>query len=157
MVVLRTTRGPAKIRLNLTAMIDVIFLLLVYFMCNTDFKRSEECYRFDLPPRGQQADPFELPREPLIISITSAGTSYTIRIFDEPLETFEDLFAFLDEKRIRAPTGGGLYEADYPIIIEPARTTRWEHTMDAFNAAARARYTNITFAPTKLRRAIALP
>ena len=149
MVVLRTTRGPAKIGLNLTAMIDVIFLLLIYFMCNTDFKRSEERYRFDLPPRGQQADPFELPREPLIIGVTSAGAGYTIRLFDERLETFEDLYEFLNEKLITASTGRGLYEADYPIIIEPTRTTRWEHTMDAFNAAARARYTNITFAPPR--------
>ena len=42
---------------------------------------------------------------------------------------------------------GGLFEADHPIIIEPTGTTRWEHAMEAFNAAVRARYTNVTFAP----------
>ncbi len=148
MAVSRTSRGPAKIGLNLTAMIDVIFLLLIYFMCATDFKRSEELYRLDLPPRGQQTDPFKLPREPLIISVASPDPGYTIRLSggaNARLETFEDLYAFLDENRITESAAGGLYEADYPIKIEPGKTTRWEHTMDAFNAAARARYTNITF------------
>jgi hypothetical protein len=42
---------------------------------------------------------------------------------------------------------GGMFEADHPIIIEPTATTRWEHAMEAFNAAVRARYTNVTFAP----------
>ncbi len=146
MVVSRTSRGPAKIGLNLTAMIDVIFLLLIYFMCATDFKRSEELYRLDLPPRGQQADPFRLPQEPLIISVASFGAGYRIRLSGTRPETFEDLFTFLDDKRITESAAGGLYEADYPIIIESGKSTRWEHTMDAFNAAARARYTNITFA-----------
>ena len=147
MVVLRMTRGPAKIGLNLTSMIDVIFLLLIYFMCNTDFKVTEEIYRLDLPPRGHQGDPFTLQQEPLIISVTSADSVYKIRLLGARLEKFEDLYALLDDQRITKSTVGGLYEADYPIIIEPGRTTTWEHTMDAFNAAARARYTNISFRP----------
>jgi hypothetical protein len=40
-----------------------------------------------------------------------------------------------------------MYEPDHPIIIEPSSRTRWEHVVDALNAAARARYTNVTFAP----------
>jgi hypothetical protein len=39
-----------------------------------------------------------------------------------------------------------MFPADHPIIVQPARATRWEHAMEAFNAAARARYSNVTFA-----------
>ena len=35
---------------------------------------------------------------------------------------------------------------EHPIIIEPARTAKWEHAVRAFNAAALARYTNVQFA-----------
>ena len=37
--------------LNLTSMIDVVFLLLVYFMVATEFKRAEVIERLDLPNR----------------------------------------------------------------------------------------------------------
>ena len=146
------SRRPATIGFNLTAMIDVVFLLLVYFMSVTDFKRSEEVYKLDLPQRARQANPFKLPQEPLLISVASTGLGYTLRLSgaNARLETFEDLYAFLDENRITESAAGGLFEANYPVIIEPGVTTRWEHTMEAFNAAVRARYTNINFAPPRV-------
>jgi hypothetical protein len=43
--------GGSGLSLNLTAMIDVVFLLLVYFMVGTEFKLGEEVFRLDLPDR----------------------------------------------------------------------------------------------------------
>ncbi len=146
----RLGRGPATIGLSLTAMIDVVFLLLVYFIASTEFRLGEEIYRLDLPQRGRPADPYELPREPIRLSVASIGdgpNAYVIRL--EPAghqpTDFQELYEHLARNR-RDETGlGGLFEPDHPILIEPAGNTRWEHTMGAFNAAARARYTNITF------------
>jgi biopolymer transport protein ExbD len=142
-------RSKAGIGLNLTAMIDVVFLLLIYFMAATEFKLGEEIYRLDLPQRGAPADPFVLPREPLRIVLTSTGPACLIRLagpYAQPAG-FDELYGFLRENRRAAGVVGGLFEADHPIIIEPTATTRWEHAMEAFNAAVRARYTNVTFAP----------
>ena len=132
-------------------MIDVTFLLLIYFMAATEFKLGEEIYRLDLPQRGASADPFELPRDPLRIVVTSTATGDRALIElpglggdDARPQSFETLYGFLHENQ-RAL--GGLFEADHPIIVEPTGSTRWEHAMEAFNAAARARYTNVTFAP----------
>lgn len=150
----RLSRGGAQISLNLTAMIDVVFLLLIYFIAGTDFKLGEEVYRMDLPERGSSSahvDPFELDDEPLRIRVATVGQrgeSYRLRI-DGPYRqpgTFEDLGEFLRQRRIGPYATNAMFEADHPIIIEPSRTTRWEHAMSAFNAVARARYTNITFA-----------
>ena len=149
----RRSTGTARISLNLTAMIDVVFLLLIYFMVGTTFKLGEEIYRMDLPERGPsnaQRDPFELDDEPLRIRIASVGRtgdSYRIRVdgpYEQPI-TFEELRLFLSDRQIGEFTTRGMFEADHPIIIEPARTARWEHAVGVFNAAARARYTNITF------------
>ena len=63
----RRHRRP-KLALNLTSMIDVTFLLLVYFMVATEFKLGEEVYKLDLPDRQaaqREIDPFELDEEPL--------------------------------------------------------------------------------------------
>lgn len=152
----RHGRGTARIGLNLTAMIDVVFLLLVYFMVATEFKLGEEIYRLDLPERQaarQPQDPFDLDDEPLRITVASLGPgarSYRLRIegpYAQP-RTFEELHDFLRQRRIGESGTGGLFEPDHPIVIAPVRQTRWDHVIEAFNSAARARYTNITFGPS---------
>ncbi len=146
----RSRRAPARLALNLTSMIDVVFLLLVYFMAATEFKLGEEIYRLDLPQRGN--DPFELPRDPLRVAVTSIGDeSYVIRLQGAGTDparptTFQELFEFLDGNRRSDRAAGGVFEADHPIIVEPTGGTSWDHAMGAFNAVARARYTNVTFA-----------
>ena len=150
----RRGRERSPIGLNPVAMIDVVFLLLIYFMTATEFKQGEEIYRLDLPqrlPSAQVLDPFELDEDPLRISVATTGLdedNYRIQLsgpYAQPV-TFEELFRFLEQRRISLHAPGGLFAADHPIIVEPTRTTRWEHAMQAFNAAARARYTNLTFA-----------
>jgi len=150
----RRGRGHARIGLNLTAMIDVTFLLLIYFLLATEFKMGEEVYRLDLPPRlqsDQPRDPFELDEQPLRIRVLSSGLGglqYQLRVegpYAQPA-TFRELEEFLRERQINEHTSGGLFLPDHPIVIEPARTARWDHAVRVFNAAARARYENITFA-----------
>ena len=148
----RGRRRKAQLGLNLTSMIDVVFLLLVYFMAVTEFKLGEEVYRLDLPQRGRAADPFELPLDPIRIIVTSVGTDeYVLRLTGSLAAgprpaTFQQLFEFLSGNRRSDRAAGGLFEADHPIIVEPTGRTSWAHAMGAFNAAVRARYTNITFA-----------
>lgn len=152
----RRVHRAKRIVVNLTSLIDVTFLLLIYFMVATDFKTREQVFRMDLPERrsasGGGGDPFKLDEQPLRIAVSSIGTDArrcTIRVegpYPQP-DSFEALFEFLREKRMSgAASGGGLFAADHPIIIQPTATTSWEHAMEAFNAAARARYTNINFA-----------
>jgi biopolymer transport protein ExbD len=149
----RHRRGRPTIALNLTAMIDVTFLLLVYFMVATQFKLGEEVYRLDLPDRSGSApaDPFDLDEEPLYVHVATTGPgldAYRVR-FDGPYAqpaSFDELHAFLRERRISETTTGGLFESDHPIIIVPTRVTKWQHALEAFNAAARAHYTNVTLA-----------
>ena len=98
----RRRRPGARLGLNLTSMIDVVFLLLVYFMAATEFKLGEEIYRLDLPDRGRVADPFDLPLDPLRIAVTTVGrTDYVLRLSGPQTAgpgpaTFKELFEFLD-------------------------------------------------------------
>jgi len=150
----RRGRDIAQVSLNLTPMIDVVFQLLIYFLVATEFKLNEEVYRLDLPPQlqsDQLLDPFQLDDQPLRIIVASTGpggVSYGMRVegpFPQPA-TFEELHQMLRERQINEQTSGGLFLPDHPIIIEPARTAKWEHAVRAFNAAALARYTNVQFA-----------
>ncbi len=152
----RSRRPAASLSLNLTAMIDVVFLLLIYFMAATEFKLGEEVYRLDMPQRGVD-DPFALPRDPLRISVisTSAGDepgNYLLRLTGAAAQpsTFEELHEYLRQSQRGTGAFAGIFESDHPILIEPGTTTRWEHAIEAYSAAARARYTNVTFAPAGL-------
>lgn len=153
----RNHRGPAKISLAMTSMIDVVFLLLIYFLVATDFRMGEELYRMDLPNRegAGTGDPFALDDQPLRILVSSTGLGadmYQLRLdgpYPQPRD-FESLFEFLRQKQVNPENAsigsGALFEPDHPVIVQPTRSTRWEHAMEAFNAAARARYSNVTFA-----------
>ena len=150
----RRSSRQTRMGLNLTAMIDIVFLLLIYFLVATKFKLGEEIYRMDLPerqPAQAQRDPFQLDREPLRVEVTSIGLrpdDYAVRLegpYPQPA-TFDDLADFLARKQINESSIGGLFEADHPIVIVASGSTRWEHALGGFNAAARARYTNIMFA-----------
>ena len=98
----RRRRPRARLTLNLTAMIDVVFLLLIYFMVATEFKAGEEIYRLDLPerqPSNRQVDPFDLDDEPLRIRVATTGigsAAYRVRVEGpyDPIGTFEELFDF---------------------------------------------------------------
>lgn len=143
-----------RISLNLTTMIDVTFLLLIYFLVATEFKVGEEVYRLDLPehlPAQSERDPFELDQDPLRVEVMTTGLgahAYTLRIdgpYPQP-RSLDELMRFLRERRISPATPNGLFEADHPVIVRPSGTTTWEHTVDTFNAVVRAGYTNVTFA-----------
>ncbi|MGI9014033.1 MAG: ExbD/TolR family protein [Phycisphaerales bacterium] len=153
----RRGRGNVMGSLNLTSMIDVTFLLLVYFMAVTEFRVGEEVYPLDLPPQlqsDQQRDPFDLDDEPLRVMISSTGSGiadYRISVegpYREQPESFEALFEFLSQRQINEQNvaSGALFLPDHPIIIQPGRTAIWDHAVGAFSAAARARYTNIRMA-----------
>lgn len=152
----RRGRERPRITLNLTAMIDVTFLLLVYFIVATEFKIGEEVFQIDLPPRLQsdrERDPFRLDEHPLRISVQSTpasagGTGYRLAIegpFTQPA-TFEELYVLLRDQQIGPDSMRGLFEVNHPIIIQPGGATRWDHVIGALNAIKRARYTNINFA-----------
>ena len=57
--------------LNLTSLIDVVLLLLIFFMVSTTFV-DETHIDIQLPQASEQA-PAELKSEPIVISITASG------------------------------------------------------------------------------------
>lgn len=67
----RTTEDPS---LDLTSLIDVVFLLLIFFMVSTTFER-QAALKIDLPEASTQAQPSEDPRQ-LELAIDSGGVMF---------------------------------------------------------------------------------
>ncbi|RMH25384.1 MAG: hypothetical protein D6693_08695 [Planctomycetota bacterium] len=136
----RRRRGPARLALTFTPLIDIVFLLLLYFLLVAQFKSREENLELDLPRSGPsaRADPFALPAEPITVTVRSTG------------DGARDLAVGSDDPLIGAP--GTLDEfagavaraarealtADQLVLIRPAPGTRWEHTVSVIHAVKRA-------------------
>jgi biopolymer transport protein ExbD len=140
-------RSSGMIGLNLTSMIDVVFLLLVYFMVATEFKTAEESFPMDVPLR-QGGDILSLDNEPLVILVESSGSgSNDIRVRLEgpwqPIASLQELSQFLRSNRVSSLANGGLFAPSHPMLIKPTKETRWEHAVSAYNIVVDAQYTNI--------------
>ena len=72
----RRRRGtPAKTELSLTPMIDVVFLLLIFFMVGMKFKELDRKLEADLPKAGKPLDDDDQPPPSEIwVMIKNAGT-----------------------------------------------------------------------------------
>ncbi|NBC11228.1 MAG: hypothetical protein GVY24_05750 [Planctomycetes bacterium] len=138
-------------QLNLTSMIDVIFLLLIYFVVTATFVEDEGVLIAKLPTgSGQEAPPEELPVENININITSYDqTGAIIEVGAQRFSNFRDLTAYLISIQNNPAKGRTGYAApDNPIIIRPGGEVRWQHVVNAFNSSVRAAYTNVSFAQT---------
>ena len=109
-----TTRGDATF--DLTPMIDVILLLIVFFMLSSQFSRTDRL-ELDLPKeRGDETASEEQPSE-LILDLTRNGSL----LVDSRFIEFSDLPAILGgveaAARVDKPT----------IIVRADRLARAEH------------------------------
>lgn len=143
---------PPSLVLNVTSMIDVIFLLLTYFMLTAQFRTREESFDIKAPERLERssvatADPFELPVTPVIFTVSSKGDgrdefsiSADSPAFGQSIPSYEVLL----QRALAARQN--LLPPDQKFIIRPAADARWEHALGVLNSLKRAGFNNVRFA-----------
>ncbi|MFA9477340.1 ExbD/TolR family protein [Phycisphaerales bacterium AB-hyl4] len=148
----RQRRGlaPPRMQLNLAAMIDVVFQLLIYFVVTANFVVDEGVLTATLPTgTGEAADSLEPPSETLDLRLGSTGDVGVIIQLGGigRVDTFTELANELDSLQFDPARGRHAFFApDDPVVIRPEGDVRWQHVVNAFNAAIKARYTNVNFA-----------
>lgn len=134
----------SAIRLNIAPMIDMTFLLLVFFLVTTRFARSEGMLSSKMPQdRGQVGVP--LPISPIVVRIKQVGEgvddfAITLDNVDAFPATFTQLAQVLSE--IQSRPG---FDKETPVVIIPDEDVWWDHVVNAWNAALRAECRNIAF------------
>ena len=148
----RKPPAATAMSLNLTSMIDVIFLLLIYFVVTASFTMGEGVIVANLPnccgPGEADPDP---PKPKITVSLTTLGNrgvGYRIHLpgFTESPHNFRQLSTLLSKVQHNPKEGRlGLYPTDSPVIISPTAPVRWQHVVNAYNAAIKAKYEKIVF------------
>ncbi len=128
-------REPADI--NLTPLIDVVFLLLIFFMVSTTFK-DESRLRLELPHAQGEEVPAQEPAM-IRILIDRAGA---FRIDDRAAPADGEALA----QALREALGG---RSALPVLIQADAATPHQAVMTALDAASQAGLTRIAFSATR--------
>ncbi len=138
-------RQEEETHINLTPLIDVVFLLLIFFMVSTTFSKESQL-RIRLPESSEQA-PTEREIEFLEIEISSKGV-FAIKGPDDtkPRELINTTRDTL--RRALAEAAGG--KTGLVTLIRADRRTPHEAVIQAMDMAGRLGFTDITFATQRV-------
>ena len=128
----RRREGP---EVNITPLIDVVFLLLIFFMVSTTFERETEL-GIELPEASAAADPTR--KEFLELSVDAKGRYY---LDGRPLVNTR-IATLVQALRQRAAELGG----DPPVVVSGDRASPYQAVMAILDATRQAGLTRVRFA-----------
>ena len=129
-------KRKAKISVPMTAMIDVTFLLLIYFLTTTTFRQDEGQLPGTLPGKGDMPPPVTVPVQLRAVGDDCQSVLYSIDGVDQPLRSPRELVESLRDRRQR--TGDNAI-----VVIKAGRNVRWRYVVEACNQAASANFQTI--------------
>jgi len=109
---------------NLTPLIDVVFILLIFFMVSTTFQKESEI-KIELPEAG--ADPVEEKKDVLELVIDAEGRYFIEQqqVVNTELDTLKKAISkFLGER------------TSIPVVIRADRQTPYESVVRAMDATS---------------------
>ena len=112
-------------QLNMAAMIDVVFLLLTFFMCTSSFSTPEDQLRTHLPKIGSVKGTAAEDFEPIRILLHSVDGGVLVQCDGQPCATFMVLAEKLRARR---------EVADIPVIVQGQGTVPFGYMVAAVDA-----------------------
>lgn len=130
-----SSRPRSQPEVNLTSLIDVVFLLLIFFMVSTSFVKQSQI-SIQLPQAEASAAPEESP-ERLEIMITASGTFYI-----NGRELINNRPATIRNGLNKIANGNNTL----PLTISADADARHRHVVTAMDVAGRLGFTTINIA-----------
>jgi biopolymer transport protein ExbD len=133
-----------SIAVNFAPMIDVTFLLLIFFLVTTTFERAEGILAGQMP-RDSRAPAVSLPLSPIIVRVEQIGPEhddYEIRIDRFTLAPASSAELTDALQQIHGQPG---FDEKTPVVIVAENEVRWDHVVGCWNAALRAGCERIAF------------
>ena len=144
-------RNASRMSLRMTPMIDIIFLLLIFFLLTANFRPDESF----LPLKMSAATAAQLPiakAEPLIIAITDTDQGCDVRIGAEATVHIdnqnEDASMTMLEENIRRIMTRQKRNPSDPVEFLCQPQVKWQHLMKIYNTIFGMGISDITFQTT---------
>jgi len=135
--------GPAD-PVDLTAMIDVVFLLLIYFMVTSAIVKTEADISILLPsPSVAQVEPLDLPEEHFIEVREDGQVLLNGQPFDGPLDPALPQFT---RTLSRLKEASDLAKVKTMVTIQAEAYAQHGRVIDVLNACAAAQIQLVSFA-----------
>ena len=131
-----------KTELQIAPLIDVVFLLLIYFMVSSSLKRSEADLSLSLPSQISQAQSLKMPDEQIVEVLANGAIILNGQEFTDPKK--RDL-AKLEYTLTRYREASVLTGNPAMITVAADEDSVHERTIDVLNACAGAGIKNVTF------------
>ena len=141
-------RRPGPMRLMMAPLIDVVFLLLTFFLLTANFRSREAFLPVQLPQPAVSSLNLEI--EPLFIYIESRpdgacrlqmGDVEAIILPARPGDSGFDVFS----RRLSEILNDLHRTINDPVKLVPTPTTKWDHVVKTYDALGRLSLTNIIF------------
>jgi biopolymer transport protein ExbD len=152
---MKFSRSPQEeVTINLTPLIDIVFLLLIFFMVSTTFSKESQL-RIRLPDASPDAEVEQRPSR-LVIAITASG-DYSIRGPNEStghhlLSRERSVLAqAMAKAKAKAKVAQGT--DDLVVVIRADRKTPHEAVVRAMDVARKLGLVRITFSTQNPRNA----
>lgn len=127
-------KSPSTGSLSLTPLIDVVFLLLIFFLVATRFEQEERDMDVDLP-QASEAEPTTFQGKDIFVTVTPDGNY------------------FIEGKQFEAAGVEGFLAAAYKsnpgrqrVLIRADRESRTRHVVAVMNACNKANIRNYSIA-----------
>lgn len=140
---------------NMTPLVDVVMVLLIFLMMAGKFTGQERYLVSNLPLRqtgagGATPPPGGFPKdEPLEIEVTSAlPDRFTARVGQYKAESPGELRAALEQLR-KGLIDAGRKQEDLQVVIAPDRAVKYKFLIDVYTAAQLAGFQKVGFSTTK--------
>jgi biopolymer transport protein ExbD len=143
MAVLLRKRSETPVGAPVAGMIDVVFLLLIYFMVSATIHRQEADIAFQLPGTSETAEPIDAPDEQFIEISAEGQATVNGYPYDSPAAVrYGELAAMLS--RFRQACDASRIEA--AVTIAPDSATPHQMIIRVMDACARAGIAAVSFA-----------
>ena len=121
-------------QLNLTPLVDVLFLLLIFFLVGTQFTEAEEAFEVDLPTAAAAVEPLGGRPDELVVNVGPGGQ---LTLMDEPIGP--------DRLRARLAEIAAVYP-DQTVVIRGDAGGEYRHVIDVMDAVKAGGLTNLSLA-----------
>jgi biopolymer transport protein ExbD len=135
--------GEINLGFQIAPMIDVVFVIMLFFMVMAGAVQVENAHNTKLPGTVQRETGAELPPDEIAIRIEEDGQVY---LNEDPLDSPEaKLLPELAKNLYELKVSSEASKSPVLVTIYAAEQSKYVRTVDVLDALTRARIENVTF------------